>query len=297
MQTKLVQVQQRIDELEALANEVAALAARLKDGEKVQPDLSVNGQRWYRGAREILVQARSSALEEFDQCYDSSRVPVRAGAVLGGRHFTDIEQYISTNTDSSWFVDQSRQDRENQYGLFSKDFQKARALLISVIDEIWSRELSVTTQLSFELVVDEFTTAEAILLEAKGQEVFHRVSGMIARVALERHLFTVADQRGIVITANPPHKKKPEAQDAIVSLKKAGIITAIQQSQLETLFKIGNNCAHPQEKASPSASGDTICGGGMREVGIEQITNTSCSRGRYDRRPGLPDRIPTALPG
>lgn len=250
MQTKLVQVQKRIDDLEALANEVAALAARHKNGEKVQPDLSVYGQRWYRGGREILVQAKSSALEEFDQCYDSSRTPVRAGTVLGRRHFTDIDLYISS-MDSSWFGDANKQNRENQYRLFSTDFQKARALLISVTDEISSRELPVTTQLSFELVAEEFTTAETILLEAKGQEVFHRVSGVIARVALERHLFTVANQRGIVITANPPHKKKPEAYDAIVSLKKAGVITAIQQSQLEMLFKIGNNCAHPQEIIDP----------------------------------------------
>jgi len=64
VQTTLVQVEKRIDDLDALANEVAVLAARLKDGEEVQPDLSVSGQRWYRGAREILVQAHSSALEE-----------------------------------------------------------------------------------------------------------------------------------------------------------------------------------------------------------------------------------------
>ena len=50
-------------------------------------------------------------------------------------------------------------------------------------------------------------------------------------------------------------------------------------------------------KASPCASGDAIRSGGMRAVGIEQITNISCSRGRHDRRPGLPDRIPAALPG
>jgi hypothetical protein len=121
-----------------------------------------------------------------------------------------------------------------------------------VIDEIWSRELPVKTQLSYELVADEFTTAKTIFLEAKGQELFHRVSGVIARVALERHLFTVADQRGIVITVNPPHKKKPEAHDVIVSLRKTEVITAIQQSQLETLFRIGNNCAHPQEIIDPA---------------------------------------------
>ncbi len=256
MQTKLVQVQRRIDELEALADEVAVLAARLKEDGDVQPDLSVKGQRWYRGAREILVQAKSSALQELDQCYDSSIVRVRVG-VSSGRSFTDIEQYISIGTNSTWVNahwhgDKSRENRENYHALFNKYFRQARALLLSVIDEILSRELPVTTQLSFELVADEFTTAETILREAKGQEAFHRVSGVIARVALERHLFTVADQRGIAITVNPPNKKKPEAQDAIVSLRKAGLITAIQQSQLDTLFKIGNNCAHPKEIIEPA---------------------------------------------
>jgi hypothetical protein len=201
-------------------------------------------------SREILAQAKSFALEEFDQCYDSSRSPTHK------RSFSDIEIYINLGAnklwaDSSWHGNNNIISRENHYGTFNYFFGKARAIVISVVDEILSRELPVRTQLSFEVVVDEFTTAETILLEAKNEEVFHRVSGMIARVALERHLFTVADQRGIAISVNPPHKKKAEAQDVIVSLRKAGIITAIQQSQLDTLFKIGNNCAHPREIIDP----------------------------------------------
>jgi hypothetical protein len=51
------------------------------------------------------------------------------------------------------------------------------------------------------------------------------------------------------------------------------------------------------EKAYPSASGDAICGSGAGAVGLEQIMNISRSRGRHDRRSGLPDPIPTAFPG
>ena len=58
----------------------------------------------------------------------------------------------------------------------------------------------------------------------------------------------MADDRGIQVVVNPPTKKKPEAHDAIVSLKNAGVLTAVQQSQIESLFKIGNNCAHPKEQ-------------------------------------------------
>ena len=70
----------------------------------------------------------------------------------------------------------------------------------------------------------------------------------MARVALERHLFTVADTRGIPVP--PSRGKKPEASDAINALKKADVITAIQKSELESLFTVANHCAHPKEAVS-----------------------------------------------
>lgn len=48
-------------------------------------------------------------------------------------------------------------------------------------------------------------------------------------------------------------------------------------------------------RAYPSGSGDAIHGGAMRESGIEQTTNIGRSRGRYDRRPELPDHILAAF--
>jgi hypothetical protein len=93
------------------------------------------------------------------------------------------------------------------------------------------------------------------------------------------------------------------AQEAYIYLYPL-ILMDISRKQLTNLdpkvSQLGgpaNTFTHMRAKASPPASGDAIRGGGRREVGIEQITNISCSRGRYDRRPGLPDRIPTALPG
>lgn len=74
-----------------------------------------------------------------------------------------------------------------------------------------------------------------------------RASGVVARVALERHLFTVIDVRNLTIIINPPNKKKPEANDAIVTLVKNTVINAIQRSELESLFIVGNHCAHPRE--------------------------------------------------
>jgi hypothetical protein len=63
-------------------------------------------------------------------------------------------------------------------------------------------------------------------------------SGLIARVALERHLFTVADSRGLQIIKNPPTKKHPDVEDVLQTLTKSGVITAIQKSQSDTLLRI-----------------------------------------------------------
>ncbi len=81
MPTSLQALQQRVDELEQRAGEVLRLAEQLRDGKPVQPELSIKGQRWYRGARELLVQQQFSGLDEFVGCYDTSLRPdaVRPG--------------------------------------------------------------------------------------------------------------------------------------------------------------------------------------------------------------------------
>lgn len=86
-----------------------------------------------------------------------------------------------------------------------------------------------------------------MLDNAKGAEVFIRASGVIARVALERHLFMVADARQVPIIKNPPTKKHPDFEDVLQSLQKGGVITAVQKSQFDALFKVATNCAHAKE--------------------------------------------------
>ncbi|NQU77265.1 DUF4145 domain-containing protein [Candidatus Falkowbacteria bacterium] len=242
MNTKLVQLEQRINELEKLANEIVKLAKKLFDGQDVQPKLSINGQRWYRGARELLVQQDFSGLEEFDNCYEHYHMGKRGD--YRSRAFSDIEQYINRGTNERNKLNPNQGDHLD---LFIEFFQKARSLLLSVVDEVLSKELPVVTQLSFTVSADEFTTAEEILKSSNNEEVFIRASGVIARVALERHLHTVIDSRGLQLVLNPPNKKKPTANDLLMTLVKNNIITAIQKSELDSLFAIGNNCAHVKE--------------------------------------------------
>jgi hypothetical protein len=245
MPISLQALQQRIDDLERQADEVFGLAEELRDGKPVQPQLSVKGQRWYRGARELLVQQGFSGLAEFEACYDSTQE-------RGGRPWRniDIGSYLDRMPDASGAIWGTAALAAEWFARFSRLFQKARALVTSVVGEALSRVLPMRAQLSFELSADEFQKAEEILAHWGGDEALLRASGVIARLALERHLFTLADTKAVKIIVNPPSKKDPGIEDVLVSLEKAGSITAIQKSQLDSLIKIGNLCAHPKERVT-----------------------------------------------
>jgi hypothetical protein len=229
----LAQLRERVRELNSLADEVFLLAERMsKRDETAQPALAIKGQQWYRGARELLVQQRYSGLKDFDLCYDKDKKV----------SYMDLGRYLKL--DLSEFSPSGVQDA---FRLFRTDFLEARALLQALEYEILSRELPVKTELSFEVAATEMDTAQDMLDNAKGAEVFVRASGVIARVALERHLSTVADSRKLPIAKNPPSKKHPDVEDLLQTLQKNGVVTAVQKAQFDSLFKIANNCAHPKE--------------------------------------------------
>jgi Domain of unknown function (DUF4145) len=232
MRSRLTQLESRIAELEALAGIVEQLANGYGHG--MPPgELPLRGEEWYRGARALLVDQSFSGLAEFDLCY-AAYVNIDGKTT---RINWDIGSFIHAFTATI---------AASNLPLFQKTFTKARALLRSCASEMKSRELAITTDLSFAVSQDEFETAKN-LLESSGEESIVRASGVVARVALERHLLTVADSRAIQIEKNPPNKAKIDVSDVLNALRKQDVITSIQKSELETLFKIGNNCAHPKE--------------------------------------------------
>jgi hypothetical protein len=101
-----------------------------------------------------------------------------------------IKYYISGAIDF-----ESDEHRLACFNEFSRRFTNARALLLSVVSEINSRELPITTELSFHVSTNEFETAKDIFDKYNKEDVFVRISGIVARVALERHIRTVADHR------------------------------------------------------------------------------------------------------
>lgn len=255
MNSKLFLLQNRIKELEQLAQEIEILSKKLLDLEDIkiiQPALSIKGQQRYRWARELLIQNNFSGIEEFERCYDGY-LPEHKWERVRSRCFEYFENFIQYWTNEYHYktrTNKPENERKEYYSLFMQHFNKSRSLLLASIEEVISRELPIITQLSFDVASNEFDTADKILQENGKEEIFIRVSGIICRVALERHLMTVIDSRWLKIIMNPPTKKKPESSDYIETLHKNWVITAIQKSKLEHLFKIWNNCAHPKESVN-----------------------------------------------
>jgi hypothetical protein len=236
MNSRLVQLQNRVKELDSLAQNVVALASDLKSGQKVQPEFQVKGQQWYRGTRELLAQHSFSGLKEFDDLF-FGRIEIQ------GRPATKaitIDRFIG--------FDPPECNARDFDPFFAKPFEKSRALLLALETEIVSRELPIVTQLSFAVAANEFVTAEELLDQHGGNEAVLRAAGVVARVALERHLSSVVEARSVPIIVNPPNKKKPDAEDLLISLVKANVITSVQKSHFDSLFKVANNCAHPKDE-------------------------------------------------
>lgn len=253
MNTKLVLLEKRIKELSVLSEEVEILAKKLlnlEDIKTIQPQLSIKWQQRYRWARELLIQNNFSGIEEFDRCYnwylpEDWRLRVKQRAFEYIEHF--IEYWINEYRYKQARENKESNSRQEYFWLFMQFFRKAQNLLLSSIDEILSRELPIATQLSFELVSEEFDIAQHLLEKNSTNETLIRTAWVVCRIWLERHLLTVIENKQLSIIINPPTKKKAEASDYIETLNKNWIITPIQKSKLEHLFKIGNNCAHPKE--------------------------------------------------
>jgi hypothetical protein len=234
----LKQLEARIKELDKLYAEVLLAAQAHADGDpKGTADLKQKAEEWYRGARGLLERENFSGLQAFNWCYDAYYPDIYDKTKMT-RAFSSI----------SYFIDAGYNPMSTKSSLpyFCDTMAKARALLNASVSEVKSRELSVLGELSFVVAADEFETA-ANLLQSSQEETIIRASGVVARVALERHFRTVAQEHGVSIVRNPPTKAHPDFTDITLSLKNAGVVTEVQRARLDVLYRIGNNCAHPKE--------------------------------------------------
>jgi hypothetical protein len=239
----LKQLESRVRELTELGREVLKRAAARADGNIVDAlGLEEVTENWFRGSRALLVRENFSGLRDFDWCYEAYYPDIHDKTKLS-KDWSCISMFV-------YYPAGNRQHDKLNLPYFSRKVTKCMALVASCVSEVKSRELAIIGELSYIVAADEFDTAKS-LLDSSQDDTIVRASGIVGRVALERHIRTVAEQHPeITIIKNPPGKAHADFSDYTLSLKKADVITEVQRARLDTLYRIGNNCAHAKEIVS-----------------------------------------------
>lgn len=186
----------------------------------------VRFERWYRITRKIFERISFSGFEEFEEVMIGGVFDSESGGPTGGMKY---------------FFEGSIPSKESVKD-FVLEIAKCLALMEGAIAETETNVPGIRTQLSYEFIADEYEQAELLY-----KLDFHRAAGVIAGIALERHVKTLCESHSIEVEKNPPDKSKASFSDYIMTLKKAEIINEVKRKEFEYLYGIRSTCSHPDE--------------------------------------------------
>ena len=184
----------------------------LKD---LQRDVLRKYQLWFSSSLQLIMEFLPEKSSEFDAQYKD----LFNGLMLDSEELTSIKVEI-INT-------------------YLQPFEIQRSILLSVPYVVDIKELSLRKVIASDFISSELREADRLFKE--GTEGTIRAAGVLAGVALEKHLKTLCDSNGVKY--NHDATIAPLAQ----TLHDAGKIDTSEQGLFEYLGKIRNDCAHPNE--------------------------------------------------
>ena len=205
-------IRQKVNELHKKAEEVIDLVRKKLDGEDVTEKLCLVAESWYQSTMALFRANDYSRIDDFSRKYEI----VIIGFTSPGGYGKDFQH-------------------------FSNIMIQMIALLRSFPDELENKSVTLFSQLNFEFIADEYEQAEELL------KVHVRAAGAVAGVALERHVHTLANTKGVKVESHPSSKTKPDFSDYLNALKKADVINEVQKKQFEALYQVRKSSSHPEE--------------------------------------------------
>lgn len=206
-------IKQRVEDLVEDAKKIDELAVKLQSDLSVRQILLTEHQKWYRTVRALMKVNEFSGLLEFDEAY--------------GGPGNNFDYYIN-------YYDSSPSDvyDPNYENHFKIPFDTQVALLSALPSEIQGKNVSFLRTLSSDISTSELEEAQKLL-----ENNFERAAGVVARVALERHIKTIYQTE---IGAQPI----PKFDQCIIELTKKGIFEERHRKHLAAIYNIGSDCAH-----------------------------------------------------
>lgn len=196
--------------------------------------LAADYESWYNAANELVHAYLPKRADDFEYHYKHK---------TNGGLFFDIQFQKSYDQPN----DKSKAVASIQYQL---DCQ--RNILKSIPGAINVRSMDLLTVISHDLVNSEIGCANYIFKKDKTHEYCLRVAGILAGIALERHLKTKCESE---IGSLP---ESPTLSPLIDALYKANKITLNQKKYLEAIATTRNDCAHATASVDRTMVGEAI---------------------------------------
>ncbi|TKR28080.1 hypothetical protein [Natronomonas salsuginis] len=128
---------------------------------------------------------------------------------------------------------------DNYCGILRRVISKQKNILLSIPSKLETERLKVRKGISDEIITEELYQAKDLWDEGNV-----RAAGVIAGIALERHLLTLCN----VSERDLKYEYSDGIRSLAETLSDAGEITNAKRSQLGYLADIRNNCAHANEE-------------------------------------------------
>lgn len=203
---------------------------------ELQRSVTREYQIWYSAASQLIKKYSPNRESEFTSCY-SCKDGFRLGGVFNALWLNAGER--DGNVEAA--VDK-----------YMNIFEMQRSLLLSIPAIAETNELDLRIIISNDLVNSEIGCAGYIFQKDKTHDYCLRVAGILAGIALERHLKTKCELEAIPLPA------APTLYPLIDALHKANKITPNQKAYLEAIAKTRNDCAHATASVSRTMVGEAI---------------------------------------
>ncbi len=197
-------------------------------------------ERWWNSLTSEQREARRKILREYEGWYSAAYQLIKDDLPERTSDFSLYYEYQKNKSSKEGIIDYLQ--FKGDPGTNSKSdilerllnaFERQRNILLSVQDVVEIKELNLRKLISADVVKTEIDQAEALFVGG-----FSRAAGVIAGVALERHLKTLCDIDGI--TYGPRDTIQPVAQ----LLRSAGKFDIVEMNRITYLASIRNKCSH-----------------------------------------------------
>jgi hypothetical protein len=199
--------------------------------------LAADYESWYNAANELINAYLPKRVNDFESYYKYKKYTGHGGL------FFDIQ--FNQNYEHPDSKTQAARSIQHQL-----DCQ--RNILNSIPGAIKARGMDLLVVISHDLVKSEIDLADHIFKKDKTHEYCLRVAGILAGIALERHLKTRCESE----TGSLPGS--PTLSPLIDALYKANKITLNQKKYLEAIATTRNDCAHATASVDRTMVGEAI---------------------------------------